>query len=261
VDTHHHHLVPFVLHLILGGFGGLISASIAGTFGWRAADRLPGESRMPQCVFCLRALEWNETFPLFGWLFRKDPMGLPCPCGARKGLWPQPAMEVAGFILGFAAMYLSGWSIASLPLIIGLGLLPAIALIDLYFGVIPDELNLIVALSGLAWVWLMKGDVGFPLMTAGALLALGLFLALVYSRFRGKEMLGLGDVKFFAAAGLWLVPEQAPWFLAGAGILGLLFAVGWKYAGGGKELPFAPALCTALAACVFVQLMSIPAPP
>lgn len=252
--------MPYVLHLILGGFGGLVAASLAGHFGWRAADRLPGESRMPQCVYCLRSLEWNETFPLFGWLFRKDAAVLPCPCGIRKGLWPQPLIETIGFVFGFAAMWYSGWAGPTVPLIAGLGLLPAIAVIDLYFGVIPDELNLIVAVAGLAWAWMARGDVSYPLITAAALLALGLFLALVYSRLRGREMLGLGDVKFFAAAGLWLPLQIAPWFLAGSGILGVLFSLAWRHGGGGKELPFAPALCTALAACVFYQLMAMPLP-
>lgn len=254
----HHHLVPFVLHLFAGGFLGLISASLAGHFGWRAADRLPGESRMPQCVYCLRSYEWFDAFPLFGWLMRSNALDLPCPCGARRGLWPQPAMEIAGFALGFAAVQLAGWSWSVAPLIIGLGLLPAIALIDVYFGVIPDELNILVAATGFGWTQLSSNDPYSPLITAAALLALGLFLALVYSRLRGREMLGLGDVKFFAAAGLWLPFEIAPWFLALAGAAGALYGLIWRYAGGGQELPFAPALCLSLVACVFYRLTALP---
>ena len=254
----HHHLVPFVLHLFAGGFLGLISASLAGHFGWRAADRLPGESRMPQCVYCLRTYEWFDAFPLFGWLMRANALDLPCPCGARRGLWPQPAMEIIGFALGFAAVQFAGWSWSVAPLIIGLGLLPAIALIDVYFGVIPDELNILVAATGFCWTQSSSNDPYESLITAVGLLALGLFLALVYSRLRGREMLGLGDVKFFAAAGLWLPFEIAPWFLAVAGIAGAIYGLIWKYAGGGQELPFAPALCLSLAACVFYRLAALP---
>lgn len=258
MESSHHHILPFVLHLFAGGFLGLISASLAGHFGWRAADRLPGESRMPQCMYCLRAYEWHDAFPLFGWVMRNDMLTLPCPCGARKNLWPQPVMEAIGFALGFAAVQFAGWSWGVMPLIVGLGLLPAIALIDLYFGIIPDELNVLVAVTGFAWAHFAYDDPYSTLITAASLLALGLFLALVYSRLRGREMLGLGDVKFFAAAGLWLPLEIAPWFLALAGISGALFGILWRTAGGGKELPFAPALCFSLAACVFYHLVGMP---
>ncbi|MGE3624192.1 MAG: A24 family peptidase [Bdellovibrionales bacterium] len=259
MDTQQHqHLVTLILHLLAGGLLGLVTAALAGHFGWRAADRMPGESRRPHCVYCLRPFEWHEIFPFFGWALRRRTLSLPCPCGVRTGMWPQPAIEMTGLVLGMAAMFLSGWGWATLPLIVGLGLLPAIALIDMHFGIIPDGLNLMVAVTGLGWAWLGIGDIYAGLIAAVGLLALGLFLALVYSRLRGREMLGLGDVKFFAAAGLWLPFEIAPWFLAIAGGLGIAFGFLWRHAGGGKELPFAPALCAALAACVFYQLVLMP---
>ena len=183
---------------------------------------------------------------------RKNPLS--CPCGTKRGLWQIPLVELAGFALGLAGMALVGWSWLALPLIIGLGLLPAIALVDIRFGVIPDGLNLLIAIAGVAATALGGEDVAFALITSASLLGLGLFLALVYSRLRGREMLGLGDVKFFAAAGLWLQPMMAPWFLALAGGAGVIFSIAWRIAGGGKESPFAPSLCLALAACVFIQL-------
>ena len=107
-------------------------------------------------------------------------------------------------MLGFAAVYLRRLDVARCAADLGLGLLPAIALVDLHFGIMPDGLNLLVAASGFVWIALGGDDFYTRSDPAAALLALGLFLALVYSRWRGKEMLGLGDVKFFAAAGLWL---------------------------------------------------------
>ena len=253
--TQHHHLISNVLHLLAGGFLGLFSASFAHQFGWRSADRLPGESRWPACVYCFGPFTWQEMFPLFAWIMRPDTLKFPCPCGRRQGLWSQPLAEVIGFTLGLLAMYLTGWSILALPLCLGLGLLPAIALIDLHFGIIPDGLNLLLAVLGFLWFWLSDNDLYITLIVAGSMLSLGLFCALGYSRWRGKEMLGLGDVKFFAAAGFWLQPDVAPWFLAGAGFLGAAIGVLWEKISGNKESPFAPALCASLAICILYSCL------
>lgn len=251
---HNHHIIAHILQLLTGGGLGLFMASVAHLFGTRAADRMPGESRRPHCFYCLKPLTWQESFPLFGWLLRPDLATLPCPCGKRTGLWTQPTAEIIGFVLGIIAMYLADWSVAAAPLCLGIGLLVAIAFVDLQFGIIPDGLNILLAIIGAWWVWKSGGDFYMALAVAGSLLAVGLFCALVYSRWRGREMLGLGDVKFFAAAGLWLPIEAAPWFLALAGILGVIVSIIWRYAGGGKEFPFAPALCLSLILCLFCPL-------
>ena len=253
----HHHLIPNILHFLVGGGLGLIAASIAHHFGWRSADRMPGESRWPSCSFCMHTLTWQDIFPFFGWLIRPDTLRLSCPCGLRKGLWSQPVAEILGFALGIGGMYLANWSLMAIPLCLGLGLLPAMALIDLHFGVIPDGLNLCLAFFGLIWVVVSGNSLSVALMISGGLLLLGLFFALVYSKWRGREMLGLGDVKFFAAAGLWLQPQSMPWFLAIAGIAGAIMGVSWQKLSGSKESPFAPALCASLAFCILYQIVQM----
>jgi prepilin signal peptidase PulO-like enzyme (type II secretory pathway) len=249
-----HSVSLILLRLLVGGACGLAGASFAGHLGWRAADRLPGESRWPHCAFCLKPFPFDELLPLLGWLMRKQPFSFFCPCGERRGLWVQPLIEALGFMLGLGAAAVTPWSASFLPLVFGLGLLPAIALIDLHFGIIPDELNFLMALLGFLWLLLGGGEIYIGLILGALLLGIGLFLALFYSRWRGREMLGLGDVKFFAAAGLWLRPELAPWFLALAGVAGVVTSFLWRRAGGGKELPFAPALCLALAASIFYRI-------
>lgn len=245
-------------HLLIGGFLGLISASLAMHFGWRSADRMPGESRWPQCVYCMAPASWKNILPLLGWALRPKMTALPCPCGKRKQQWPLPAAELAGLVLGLLGMACAGWSEPALPLCLMLGLLPAIALIDFHFGLMPDELTIMVAAFGFLWLMLDGGDLFAGLMVAGALLLVGLFAAVVYSRWRGQEMLGLGDVKFFAAAGLWLEPSLAPWFLALAGGVGAIGGIVWQRMGGGKESPFAPALCLSLAILVLYQAAQLP---
>ncbi|MFY9287701.1 MAG: A24 family peptidase [Alphaproteobacteria bacterium] len=251
-------MISEILHYLAGGALALVAASLAMHFGWRSADRLPGESRWPTCVYCLKPFRWQDVCPLFGWMLRSDTLNLPCPCGQRKELWALPLAEFLGFFLGMGAIYLVGWHPMFIPLCIALGLLVAIALIDFHFGIIPDGLNLLIAVMGIAWVFMSGGNIYIALMMVAALLALGLFCALVYSRWRGREMLGLGDVKFFAAAGFWLQPEMAPWFLAMAGFIGATIGIINKRITGSEESPFAPSLCAALVICVLYQISQMP---
>lgn len=246
--------IGLILDLLKGGVLGLVAASLATSLGYRSADRLPGESRLPHCLFCMRPLQLHEYFPLFGWLFRSNAKALPCPCGKRKGLWTQPLVELAGFILGIAAILITGWSTVMIPICLGLGVLCGIALIDLAFGLIPDELNFILGALGLTALIIGQGDVFLGLVGTAGLLGLGLLLAIGYSKLRGREMLGLGDVKFFAAAGLWMPLSLIPWFLVISGALGAILGVVWRFFTHSKEFPFAPALCAALAGIIFYQL-------
>lgn len=250
-----HHVIANLLHLLTGGGVGLIAASFAMSFGSRSADRMPGESRMPLCVYCSRPFTWQEATPLIGWLLRPETRALACPCGLKTGLWQQPVAEIAGFLLGMIAMYFQDWSWPALPLCIGMGLLPAIALIDFHFRIIPDELNALLGACGLWFIFSRSEDFYMGMISSALLLLLGLFFALVYSKWRGREMLGLGDVKFFAAAGFWLHPHTTATFLALGGAFGILFNLIWSRISDEKEFPFAPALCLSLALCVIYRLI------
>ncbi|MDD3287831.1 MAG: A24 family peptidase [Alphaproteobacteria bacterium] len=247
-------ILYLILEYLAGGALGLASAGLACHFGTRSAERLPGESMMPQCLFCMRPLEWHEAFPFFGWLLRKNARALPCPCGDRKGLWLLPLTEFIGFLMGMTVVALTGWDVSIIPLCLGIGLLPAIASIDLAFGIIPDTLNGMLAALGLIWIMTGDGDLFMALINSAGLLLFGILLAVGYSKLRGRDMLGMGDVKFFAAAGLWLPIELIPWFFVTAGVSGAAIGVIWQLKGGDKEFPFAPALCLSLAACVFYAL-------
>ena len=75
-------------------------------------------------------------------------------------------------------------------------------------------------------------------------------IGLAYRRLRGREGIGLGDAKLFAAAGAWLSWTGLPSVLllaAAAGLAGHLLAA--RLTGRrlkGRELPFGPYLARAL---------------
>jgi len=245
---------------LLGGLSSLLLASLAIHLGLRLADRMPGESYWPECLYCQRPAQPYEMIPLFGWLLRPQAFSLPCPCAQQKRQWAVPLVELCALLIGLVAGALGGWHFNTLWICLALGLLPAIAVIDLLFGIIPDGFNLLLALLGLGWLMAGGAELTVALMISGVMLLLGLLLAYGYSWLRRKDMLGLGDVKFFAAAGLWLQPALLPSFLMGAGLLGVISGLIWKRVTGNAQSPFAPALCVSLLGCLLYQLLTTPHP-
>jgi leader peptidase (prepilin peptidase)/N-methyltransferase len=78
--------------------------------------------------------------------------------------------------------------------------------IDIRDGIIPDWLNLAIAGLGLVKI-MVTGDLSAALEAIGEGIAVGgLFWLLrrLYFSFRGIQGLGLGDVKFLGAAGIWV---------------------------------------------------------
>jgi leader peptidase (prepilin peptidase)/N-methyltransferase len=103
-----------------------------------------------------------------------------------------------------AAQGAAAWLGAALALI-----MLAIAVVDGQRFFIPDPLN--AAGLGLGVIYCIeveRGEIGAVLVDAAlraAVLALLFFaLRLVYSRLRGRQGIGLGDVKLAAVAGIWL---------------------------------------------------------
>lgn len=231
-------------------------ASGAMHLGLRLADRMPGEAYWPECLYCQRPQRLHEMLPIFGWLLRPQALQFPCPCAQQKKQWAVPAAEMLALLCGATAGALGGLAFGTFWICLALGLLPAIAIIDLLFGIIPDWFNSVLALLGFGWLLAGGGELTIGLMMGGLLLLLGLLMAYGYSWLRRKEMLGLGDVKFFAAAGLWLQMTTLIWFLIIAGFLGAINGLVWKRVMGSEQSPFAPALCLSLIGCLFYQLLA-----
>lgn len=127
-------------------------------------------------------------------------------------------------------------------------LLLVIIIIDIRSQIIPDALNALLAWLAVYYLALTL-PIGFWWWNAASAFVLGgigAFFAGPYSRWRGRDMMGWGDVKFFAAAGLWL-PLPTIWlFLTLAGIFGVIGALIYRAKTGRVETPFAPALCVSL---------------
>jgi leader peptidase (prepilin peptidase)/N-methyltransferase len=137
------------------------------------------------------------------------------------------------------------------------GLLAPIVVIDLRERRIPNTLNLLLAVSGVAWIVVRfqdSGAIGVALLES-AVAAILLALVCVAVRAASKRAhIGWGDVKFLMAAGFWTGFQGAFLMLFLASVLVILAAIvrlALRRAPAAPTLPFGPMLATALVA-VFV---------
>ncbi|WP_312015822.1 A24 family peptidase [Bradyrhizobium liaoningense] len=130
----------------------------------------------------------------------------------------------------------------------------AVALIDLRHGIIADWLNLAIAALGLANIVVTDGTTAALSAMATALLVGVLFWLLqrLYFRLRHVDGLGLGDVKFLAAATIWVGVAGVPTLLLIAAVAALGVAGGLQLAGHEMKrqtsIPFGPFLALGLLA-------------
>ena len=239
----------------------LLGAAVAGVLGLAfgsfvtlASHRLPrgepivtGRSR---CPACRATLSMRDLVPLASWLaHRRRCRHCGAPVSARY-----PMVEVVLAAL-FVAIYLHLGATLPAVLLAALAVgLVTLSVTDLEIGIIPDKVLLVLAPLGLVYQSLTgSSDVGDGVVAlAGGALAGAVAYGVRYGfkRLRGRDALGLGDVKFFAVAGIWLGPIGLPAFMIVSGLAGSVFALAWRRLGGGSEFPFGPALALGLFACL-----------
>jgi leader peptidase (prepilin peptidase)/N-methyltransferase len=135
----------------------------------------------------------------------------------------------------------------------------AMALIDIRHGIIPNGLNLSLATLGLIKALVGGGAIaGIEAACEGA--AIGLIFWLLrrlYFTLRKTQGLGLGDVKFLAAAGPWIGVAGLPTLLLIATLTALAAAGSLQLAGRDMtrrtSLPFGPFLAFGLLLAVAAQ--------
>lgn len=145
-----------------------------------------------------------------------------------------------------------------LPALLPLPLTLPASVIDLRHRIIPDALTLALLGFGLGLAGWRDGmtGIGIGLLEAG--LAYGLFRGLraLHARASGRIGLGLGDVKFIAAAAAWTGLSGLPVLILAASLsalaaIGLMALAGRRF---GREtaLPFGPFLALGLHAALLL---------
>ena len=131
--------------------------------------------------------------------------------------------------------------------------------IDFKHKIIPDRLNLTIFEVGIVIAFLygfsnvaITIDLLFGMLAGGAIFAI---IALIGGMIYGKEAMGLGDVKFIAALGLYfgltnIVIISVMSFLLGA-IVGIILIV-FRVKKSNEYIPFGPFIVISTLICMFL---------
>jgi leader peptidase (prepilin peptidase)/N-methyltransferase len=199
-----------------------------------------------RCSHCGHGIHWYENVPLVSYIaLRGRCAACKAPIGARY-----PMVELATSGLFFFCAWHWGASASGLAWCAFSATLLALALIDWDTTLLPDDLTLPLLWLGLIAAALRWTPVGLHAALWGAVAGY-LSLWLVYWAFKlatGKEGMGYGDFKLFAALGAWFGWQALIPIILLASVIGAVVGIAMKFTTGLREggyVPFGPFLAGA----------------
>jgi len=230
---------------ILTPFAFLVGACF-GSFVTVVSYRLPRDEEIvfkpSHCAACEAPLKARDLFPILSWAMQRGKCRY---CHAPVSI-RYPLIELA---LGtvFAALFLAYGPTFKTLIFTALAVELAILIVtDLEHTIIPDGVQTALFFTGIVYCNWRDYEWGEVLITAFFGLALGFALHFGYKHLRGKDGLGMADVKFFCVAGVWLPLGSFVSFLFFAGVFGTLTGLVWRKLNRGEIFPFGPALAVSL---------------
>ena len=247
-------------YLIAAGVFGLLFGSFLNVCIYRIPRDLSVVFPRSFCPECGQQIAWYDNVPIVSYaILRGRCRACARPIGLR---YPFVELITASVLVLTAWRY--GWTLAALKWALFECLVIVLFWTDVEERILPDELTLGGTVAGLLfacfvpvhaaivevffgnlavlWRSLVASTLGIVLL-AGPIWGVGA----IYKRVRGREGLGLGDVKLLALVGVFLGVEQGVLALmigaiSGAG-LGVLYVLITRKDMSTYELPFGSFLC------------------
>lgn len=231
----------------VGGTAGHAPPSPAGTHATPDhGERLSLSTPRSRCPHCGHAIRWYENIPVLSYLALR---GRCAGCRARiSPRYPLVELATAALFAGCVAQW--GATPAGLAWCGFSAALLTLALIDWDTTLLPDSITLPLLWAGLLasalhWTPVPLNDAVFG--AAGGYLSLWL----VFWGFKlatGKEGMGYGDFKLFAALGAWFGWQALVPIILMSSVIGALVGIALKFSNGLREggyIPFGPFLAGA----------------
>ena len=206
-----------------------------------------------RCRQCGHMIRWYENIPVLSFLALR---GKCSNCGTAIGK-RYPLVEVATGALFFYSVWRWGATPAGAAWCGFSAAIVALAMIDWDTTLLPDDITLPLLWAGLIVAALRWTNVPLTQALWGAVAGY-LSLWLIYQAFKlltGKEGMGYGDFKLFAALGAWFGWTALVPIILMASIIGAIVGIAMKFTSGLREggyVPFGPFLAGAgLTAMIF----------
>ena len=206
-----------------------------------------------RCQECGHAIRWYENIPVLSYLFLR---GRCSACRTPISL-RYPLVELATAALFAWCVWRWGATPTGLAWCGFCAAIVALALIDWDTTLLPDSITQPLLWAGLILAALRWNAISLPDALWGAVGGY-LSLWLVYWSFRlvtGKEGMGYGDFKLYAALGAWFGWTALVPIILMASVIGAVIGIALKFSSGLREggyVPFGPFLAAAgLTAMVF----------
>jgi leader peptidase (prepilin peptidase)/N-methyltransferase len=199
-----------------------------------------------RCLKCGHQIGWHENIPVLSYLFLRGK----CSACATSISVRYPLVELTTGALFFYCAW--RWGATSTALVwsgFGTAIL-VLALIDWDTTLLPDDITLPLLWAGLIGATLQWTPVSLPAALWGAVAGY-LSLWLIYWAFKlltGKEGMGYGDFKLFAALGAWFGWQALVPIILMASVIGAVVGIALKFSSGlrdGGYIPFGPFLAGA----------------
>lgn len=234
---------------------GLCVGSFLNVCIWRIPNDLSIVLPASRCPRCRAAIRPYDNIPVLSWLL----LGGRCRACRAPISALYPGVELLTGLTFVACVWQFSLTRDAVKWMVFLCVLMVLFFTDIYFRILPDQVNLFGALAGVAFSFLVPvgdGLVGFltyrisglilhPVLSSfldavvgGAVISLGLWgIAEVFSRAIGRAAMGFGDVKMMAMMGTFLGLKKSFLTLLLGTLLGTLlgvlvilglYAAGWK---------------------------------
>lgn len=232
------YVIIFILGLLIGSFMNV------------CIYRVPkGESiAFPpsHCSLCKHQLSVLDLFPVLSYIFLKGR----CRYCQEKISIRYPLVETCIAIVFILVYHKYGISVEGIAYAVFLCLLFIASLIDYDHMIIPNSINLTIAISGILFA-LLGWTVNIKQAAFGFIVGGGIFflLALLSMLLFRKEGMGGGDIKLVAASGIYLGAQNVMIsFILTCYISGiiLLIMLLFKKVKKGQYIPFGPFIATGM---------------